>query len=176
MEGRLADFRARRAAAQLAVRTADQTQTQANTGLDPGPVVDLLPTPNGPGPEAQENPPGPQIQTVKETPQDGQDWLLDSALGRRLGCSWLAVTNLTLLKLLLWLVLLGLFAELDFGLPFFLVSLFYWMYVGLRSPAARQPGELSAYSVFNPGCRPLLGAITAEQLEGEMGYRPLANR
>ncbi|KAJ8009363.1 hypothetical protein DPEC_G00088110 [Dallia pectoralis] len=48
--------------------------------------------------------------------------------------------------------------------------------LGLRSPTARQPGELSAYSVFNPDCQPLLGALTAEQLEGEMGYRPLANR
>jgi hypothetical protein len=81
-----------------------------------------------------------------------------------------------LLKVLLWLVLLGLFAELEFGLPFFLISLFYWLYEGLRSPTARQPGEMSAYSVFNPDCQPLLGALTAEQLEGEMGYRPLANR
>lgn len=99
------------------------------------------------------------------------DWLMRSTLGRRL-----AVSNVTLLKLLLWLVLLGLFSELDFGLPFFLISLFYWLYEGLRSPAARQPGELSAYSVFNPDCQPLLGALTAQQLEGEMGYRPLGDR
>ena len=76
--------------------------------------------------------------------------------------------------MLLWLVLLGLFAELEFGLPFFVLSLFYWMYQGLRSPAARQPGELSAYSVFNPDCQPILGAITVEQLEGEMGYHSLS--
>jgi len=106
--------------------------------------------------------------------QDSSDWLLDSPLGRWLGSSRLAFTNLTVLKVLLWLVLLGLFVELDFGLPFFVISLFYWMYEGLRSPADRQPGELSAYSVFNPDCQPLLGAISAAQLEGEMGYRPLA--
>ncbi|KAJ8356181.1 hypothetical protein SKAU_G00189750 [Synaphobranchus kaupii] len=46
---------------------------------------------------------------------------------------------------------------------------------GLRKPAARQPGELSAYSVFNPDCQPLLGTLTAQQLEGEMGYMMLAN-
>lgn len=104
------------------------------------------------------------------------DWLLDSALGRWLSNKHCVIENLTLLKVLLWLVLLGLFVELEFGLPFFVISLFYWLYEGLRSPSQRQPGELSAYSVFNPDCQPLLGSLTAEQLEGEMGYRPLANR
>lgn len=108
--------------------------------------------------------------------QDYSDWLLDSALGRWLASRQFVFSNLTLLKVLLWLVLLGLFVELEFGLPFFVISLFYWLYEGLRSPAAREPGELSAYSVFNPDCQPLLGSLTAEQLEGEMGYRPLANR
>lgn len=108
--------------------------------------------------------------------QDCSDWFLDSALGRWLTTRKSVLSNLTLLKFLLWLVLLGLFVELEFGLPFFVISLFYWLYEGLRSPAARQPGELSAYSVFNPDCQPLLGSLTAEQLEGEMGYRPLANR
>lgn len=108
--------------------------------------------------------------------QDHSDWLLDSTLGRWLVSRQFVFTNLTLLKVLLWLVLLGLFAELEFGLPFFIISLFYWLYEGLRSPATREPGELSAYSVFNPDCQPLLGTLTAEQLEGEMGYRPMANR
>lgn len=108
--------------------------------------------------------------------QERSDWLTDSALGRWLASKQVLISNLTLLKVLLWLVLLGLFAELEFGLPFFVISLFYWLYEGLRSPAARKPGELSAYSVFNPDCQPLLGSLTAEQLEGEMGYRPLANR
>ncbi|XP_069034675.1 SAYSvFN domain-containing protein 1 [Lepisosteus oculatus] len=88
---------------------------------------------------------------------------------------WLRAAVL-LLKLALWLALLGLFSELQFGLPFFLLSLFYWLYEGLRSPRRRQPGELSAYSVFNPQCQPLLGTLTAQQLEGEMGYRPLGDR
>ena len=85
------------------------------------------------------------------------------------------MSNLTLLKVLLWLVLLGLFVELEFGLAFFVLSLFYWLYEGLRSPAPREPGEMSAYSVFNPDCEPLLGSLTAEQLEGEMGFIHLAS-
>ncbi|XP_031717537.1 SAYSvFN domain-containing protein 1-like [Anarrhichthys ocellatus] len=105
--------------------------------------------------------------------KDRSDWLLDSAVGRWLASKQFVFSNLTLLKVLLWLVLLGLFVELEFGLPFFVISLFYWLYQGLRSPAAREPGELSAYSVFNPDCQPLLGALTAEQLDSEMGYRHL---
>ncbi|XP_054618729.1 SAYSvFN domain-containing protein 1 [Dunckerocampus dactyliophorus] len=113
---------------------------------------------------------------ISQGEQGGSDWLLDSALGRWLASKKYVISSITFLKVLLWLVLLGMFAELEFGLPFFVVSLFYWLYEGLRSPAARKPGEMSAYSVFNPDCQPLLGALTAEQLEGEMGYRPLANR
>uniref|UniRef100_H2M6U5 SAYSVFN motif domain containing 1 n=1 Tax=Oryzias latipes TaxID=8090 RepID=H2M6U5_ORYLA len=105
---------------------------------------------------------------VSSSLQRRRDWLLESRLGRWLASRQLVLSNVTLLKVLLWLVLLGLFAELEFGLPFFVISLFYWIYEGLRSPDQRKPGELSAYSVFNPDCQPLLGSLTAEQLEGEM--------
>ncbi|XP_039423923.1 SAYSvFN domain-containing protein 1 [Corvus cornix cornix] len=79
-----------------------------------------------------------------------------------------------LLKVLLWTVLLALFAELELGLPYFVLSLLYWMYAGTRGPAERRPGELSAYSVFNPGCAAIAGTLTAEQLERELHYRPAA--
>lgn len=38
---------------------------------------------------------------------------------------------------------------------------------------ARAPGELSAYSVFNPGGTRLLGEITAAQFDNEMRRRPV---
>ncbi|NXF06845.1 SMDC1 protein, partial [Smithornis capensis] len=81
-----------------------------------------------------------------------------------------------LLKVLLWAVLLALFVELELGLPYFVLSLLYWMYAGTRGPAERRPGELSAYSVFNPGCAAIAGTLTAEQLERELHYRPAAGR
>ncbi|NXD78430.1 SMDC1 protein, partial [Halcyon senegalensis] len=81
-----------------------------------------------------------------------------------------------LLKVLLWAVLLALFSELELGLPYFVLSLLYWMYAGTRGPAERRPGELSAYSVFNPGCAAIAGTLTAEQLERELHYRPAAGR
>ncbi|KAM6184537.1 SAYSvFN domain-containing protein 1 [Rhynchocyon petersi] len=86
------------------------------------------------------------------------------------------LTNITFLKVLLWLVLLGLFVELEFGLAYFVLSMFYWMYVGTRSPEEKKAGEKSAYSVFNPGCEAIQGTLTAEQLERELQLRPLAGR
>ncbi|XP_051952236.1 SAYSvFN domain-containing protein 1-like [Xyrauchen texanus] len=118
------------------------------------------------------------IITFPQTPHTEVGSAKDDLLGMTYG-HWfqrLALTHLTLFKVLIWLVLLGLFSELEFGLPFFLISLFYWLYEGLRSPKARQPDEMSAYSVFNPDCQPILGTLTAEQLEGEMGYWLIANR
>lgn len=66
--------------------------------------------------------------------------------------------------------------ELEFGLAYFVLSLFYWMYVGTRAPEDRKEGEKSAYSVFNPGCEAIQGTLTAEQLERELQFRPLAGR
>ncbi|TWW68720.1 SAYSvFN domain-containing protein 1 [Takifugu flavidus] len=171
MEQKLAEFRARRQA-----ENAVKNETFA-ASLNPEETVDTQPesTSASEG-EGSRGTVGGTRGPGQTPAKDRSDWFLDSALGRWLTTRKSVLSNLTLLKFLLWLVLLGLFVELEFGLPFFVVSLFYWLYEGLRSPAARQPGELSAYSVFNPDCQPLLGSLTAEQLEGEMGYRPLANR
>ncbi|XP_060773886.1 SAYSvFN domain-containing protein 1 [Neoarius graeffei] len=158
MEHKLAEFRARRKVEKQVTKTENQPESCCSERH----------TAPRDATESTES----KINVQKEN----RDWLLDSAVGRWLGVQRLAITNLTLLKVLLWLVLLGLFSELDFGLPFFLLSLFYWLYEGLRSPVARRPGELSAYSVFNPNCQPILGTLSAEQLEGEMGYRPLNSR
>ncbi|CAH2256273.1 SAY domain-containing 1 [Pelobates cultripes] len=81
-----------------------------------------------------------------------------------------------LLKFLLWLVLFGLFVELEFGLVYFVLSMFYWLYEGTRGAQHRKQGEMSAYSVFNPGCEAIEGTLTAEQFERELQYRPLAGR
>ncbi|XP_054424709.1 SAYSvFN domain-containing protein 1 [Pteronotus mesoamericanus] len=86
------------------------------------------------------------------------------------------LTSIIFLKVLLWLVLLGLFVELEFGLAYFVLSLFYWMYVGTRGPGEKKEGEKSAYSVFNPGCEAIQGTLTAEQFERELQLRPLEGR
>nr|DBA27368.1 TPA: hypothetical protein GDO54_011527 [Pyxicephalus adspersus] len=64
--------------------------------------------------------------------------------------------------------------ELEFGLAYFVLSMFYWLYEGTRRPGQRKKGEKSAYSVFNPGCEAIEGTLTAEQFERDLQYRPLA--
>ncbi|XP_040286706.1 SAYSvFN domain-containing protein 1 [Bufo bufo] len=81
--------------------------------------------------------------------------------------------TILLLKFILWLVLLGLFVELEFGLAYFVLSMFYWIYEGTRGPGQRKKGERSAYSIFNPGCEAIQGTLTAEQFERELLYSPL---
>lgn len=86
------------------------------------------------------------------------------------------LTKITILKVLLWLVLLGFFVELEFGLAYFVLSLFYWMYACMRSPEERKAGERSAYSVFNPGCEAIQGTLTAEHFERDLLFRPQERR
>ena len=79
------------------------------------------------------------------------------------------------LKTLLWLLLLGFFIEIEFGVAFFISSLFYWMYSFLRG-SKRDPKELSAYSVFNKNCERIDGTLAAEQFDQELRYGPTAVR
>lgn len=70
---------------------------------------------------------------------------------------WSLLTNVTFWKVLLWLVLRGLFVELEF-------SLACWMYVGTRGPRERRAGEKSAYSAFS-----LAALERAAALDGHAG-------
>ncbi|XP_070578033.1 SAYSvFN domain-containing protein 1-like [Ptychodera flava] len=76
------------------------------------------------------------------------------------------------LKCTLWVVLLVLFIKLEFAAVFLVLTLFYLVYASMRSDVVRKPGELSAYSVFNPNCERIDGTLTAEQFEREMMYGP----
>ncbi|XP_029983846.1 SAYSvFN domain-containing protein 1 [Sphaeramia orbicularis] len=174
MERKLAEFRARRQAANAVKK--DEGAPDPKSGVQRGGNTSTMSEATADDHHEEERAETSQASTHSDKNMARRDWLLDSALGQWLSSKQFVISNVFLLKVLLWLVLLGLFIELEFGFPFFVLSLFYWIYEGLRSPGAREPGELSAYSVFNPDCQPLLGSLTAEQLEGEMGYRPLANR
>ncbi len=43
------------------------------------------------------------------------------------------------------------------------------------SALCRKSGEMSAYSVFNPGCKAIDGTLTADQFENEIRHRSLKN-
>ncbi|KAM4692961.1 SAYSvFN domain-containing protein 1 [Discoglossus pictus] len=107
----------------------------------------------------QMSPPEPDEDAIDPPVQPSQNSLLSITL---------------LLKILIWLILLGLFVELEFGLAYFIVSMFYWLYQGTRKSGQKKQGEKSAYSVFNPGCEAIQGTVTAEQLQRELVFGPFA--
>lgn len=80
-----------------------------------------------------------------------------------------------LLKVALWLVLWGLFIELEFGVVFLVVSMLLFLYISLRG-SRRKPWEPSAYSVFNKDCEAIEGTLSAEQFERELRFGPTSVR
>ncbi|PAV64413.1 hypothetical protein WR25_02956 [Diploscapter pachys] len=68
-------------------------------------------------------------------------------------------------SLLTYGILQVVFVWLEFGIVFFLVSIF--VAIGL-SLGQRNSNEMSAYSVFNPNCERLLGQMTAEHFERDV--------
>ena len=74
------------------------------------------------------------------------------------------------LKVLLWLILYGLFLELQFGIVYVVLSVFVLIYLN-TSTKKRSKNTLSAYSVFNKDCERLDGTFTAEQFEKELTHR-----
>ena len=77
----------------------------------------------------------------------------------------------TLSKLLIWLLLWGVFIHLGFGAVFLVVSALIFIYFSTRKNP-NQDGKLSAYSVFNPNFERLDGTLTGEQFEKELRFGP----
>mmetsp|Transcript_15787 Transcript_15787/g.23491 ORF Transcript_15787/g.23491 Transcript_15787/m.23491 type:complete len:202 (+) Transcript_15787:86-691(+) len=75
----------------------------------------------------------------------------------------------TYTKLFVWLLFWWVFSKFDFGVIFFIMSCISAMFLNLGSE--KRKGELSAYSVFNKGCRSLIGTLRAEQFESEIMHR-----
>ncbi|XP_007438017.1 SAYSvFN domain-containing protein 1 [Python bivittatus] len=155
MERRLAEFRASRRASRPPTRAAPSSGKPAATTA---------------GEQASAQPP------TEESSQRSERHEAQVFTSPLPWWTHYVLKNEVFLKFLLWMVLLGLFVELEFGLPYFVLSMFYWIYAGTRGPRERQPGEKSAYSVFNPGCEAIQGTLTAEQFERELQYRPLIER
>ncbi|XP_024413745.2 SAYSvFN domain-containing protein 1 [Desmodus rotundus] len=183
MEERLAEFRAARKRAELAAEASTSSQSAQTSGKK----AEATATPKSAlgwlklflvwkrrpaSSQAQPSVTQEAAQPGSSTSQPPRRTAIPPPLPRDQSF----LTSITFLKVLLWLVLLGLFVELEFGLAYFVLSLFYWMYVGTRGPGEKKEGEKSAYSVFNPGCEAIQGTLTAEQFERELQFRPLEGR
>ncbi|XP_008838263.1 SAYSvFN domain-containing protein 1 [Nannospalax galili] len=176
MEQRLAEFREARRRAGLTAQPSTSSQDEQRSGEKTEEAA--APAKAAPGwlsrfLECKRKP----VQARARPAQEAARLLRgSSAVPPTSPCPQSFLTNITFLKVLLWLVLLGLFVELEFGLAYFVLSMFYWMYVGTRGPEEKREGEKSAYSVFNPGCEAIQGTLTAEQLERELQLRAPQSR
>lgn len=72
----------------------------------------------------------------------------------------------------LWVFLFILAIHVEFGAVYFAISLLYIIWANTRT-SAKRPGEVSAYSVFNPNCEAIDGTLNAEQFEREIRYGAL---
>lgn len=70
---------------------------------------------------------------------------------------------------LLWCSLFGLAVFAEFGAVFIILSSFVIIWSNTRT-SPRRPGEVSAYSVFNPNCEAIDGTLDAKQFEKELYY------
>lgn len=103
------------------------------------------------------------LQDVEDVESNSSDDSTDQSQ-----CSILtAVTNI--LYFLLWVTLYIIAVKYEFGAIYFILSMliFIWLNTGTKK---KKPGELSAYSVFNPDCKPIEGTYDASQIEKEIRY------
>lgn len=73
---------------------------------------------------------------------------------------WSDMTRLIIL--LVWIYLYKLFIEWEFGVVYFFISILCFIFLNLGK---RKPGELSAYSVFNPNFERLAGTLTSDMIQ-----------
>jgi len=86
--------------------------------------------------------------------------------------SWTWIDLMTLAcKVGLYLTFFGISCHYELGAAYVVVTAFPVMYFS-TSTRGRRPGEVSAYSVFNPGCEAIDGTLTGEQFQREIMYGP----
>ena len=72
---------------------------------------------------------------------------------------------------MIWSCFLVVFIKLEFAAVYLATSAFALIYLNLgneSSKTGRREGNMSAYSVFNPGCESIDGTLTAQQFEREI--------
>ena len=116
--------------------------------------------------------PGPQkvhfenthFISVNEDELNEEDLIIPEAPWTKIDYAIVAV------KLIMWLVGQIIFVKLGFGAVYFATSAFacIWLSLGREK---RQPGQMSAYSVFNENCQTIQGTFTAEQFESQIRHR-----
>nr|CAD7574316.1 unnamed protein product [Timema californicum] len=102
--------------------------------------------------------------------KDNED--LNTTEDHSISCPTMSMLTLAtrVLYIVLWATVLLIAMHYQFALVYTIISAICLIYMNTRT-GPKKIGEVSAYSVFNPNCKPIHGTLTAEQLEREMGFR-----
>nr|CAD7449167.1 unnamed protein product [Timema bartmani] len=97
---------------------------------------------------------------------------LNTTEDHSISCPTMSMLTLAtrVLYIVLWATVLLIAMHYQFALVYTIISALCLIYMNTRT-GPKKIGEVSAYSVFNPNCKPIHGTLTAEQLEREMGFR-----
>ena len=76
------------------------------------------------------------------------------------------------IKVLIYILCQTIAFLLEFGAVFFAIAVLFFICTNLRNRSKRK-GELSAYSVFNPNCKPIHGTVSAKDLENQLTFGAL---
>nr|CAD7586397.1 unnamed protein product [Timema genevievae] len=101
-----------------------------------------------------------------------KDHELNTTEDHSISCPTMSMLTLATraLYIVLWATVLLIAMHYQFALVYTIISALCLIYMNTRT-GPKKVGEVSAYSVFNPNCKPIHGTLTAEQLEREMGFR-----
>ena len=87
-------------------------------------------------------------------------WLLDVVFGRSVSFY---------IRLCVWAVLYYFFIQWEFGVVYFVLSGFYFVYITMGNESDEKKDRVSAYSVFNKDGAEVLGNFSTTGLERSFG-------
>lgn len=84
-------------------------------------------------------------------------------------CRNLGIGYISILKFIIWAILYYFFIQIEFGIVFFFISAFYFIFMNMGNESNEKKDRVSAYSVFNKGGQQVLGSFNTNQLEKSFG-------
>ena len=78
-------------------------------------------------------------------------------------------TKWTIVKLIPWIIGFYYFVQWEFGVVYFLFSMFYFIFANMGNESDQKKDRVSAYSVFNKGGKEVLGNFSTAGLEKSFG-------
>ena len=75
----------------------------------------------------------------------------------------------SLVKFSVWIVLYYFAIQIEFGVVYFVLSCFVFIFASMSNESEKSGDRVSAYSVFNKGGQEILGNFSTKELEKSFG-------